>query len=148
MQTTTQRLIREDFVGRILALTPSYPEYGYPWKRVRALSDVPGSEIRNFLLYFLPGQPVSDGLYGDGIEHVASIRVYANYQGLQEDEDGPLIDEDFRQLWLTLETRVDPIVPGLISVQPGGPFIFEDDTPGHLWGYHQIDIHYLAPDTP
>lgn len=146
MQPTTQRIVREAFATAILGIDPdddNRPDS--PWHRVRSINDVKGPAIRTFLVRFLPGAPVEDGLYGDGWEQEAECQIWTGYGGLEDDEDGPTIDDDGRQLYCTLVDIRDPVTNGLLPVKWLG-WAYEDDTPGAVHGYHRFTVRYLVAD--
>lgn len=146
MQSTTPLAIRNDAIVQIKAIVPAHTRYrstGYRYVRVR--SDVPGPAIRNFAVELSRSAPVDGGIYGHGIEHQFEMKVFTSYGHLSAEDDDSVISEDGRQMWITLQRRIDPAVPGLISVLPSDtPWETESDEDGHVWGAHNFIVRYLA----
>ncbi len=147
MTPTTLYAIREVVAAAILAITPDHPEHqDARWNRVRSINDVQGNSLRNFLVRLLPSTETSESFYGDGESHEADLQVWACYGGLEDDADGPMIDEDARQLYHRLVLTIDPANPGIEAYTPIG-WTYEDDAPGHVYGYHLFRVRFLAADT-
>lgn len=145
MTPTTQRILREAFATAIAAIEPTDENHPtFRWHRVRGVKEVPGG-VRTFLVRFLPGAAVEDGLFGDGWEQIAECQIYASYGDLGDDDDGPTIDEDGRQLYCTLVDLIDPQTDGLCPVVYLG-WDYEEDQPGKVWGCHKFNVRYLVAD--
>lgn len=144
MTPTDQYTLRADFVTQISAISPSHGEYqNQLWRPVQSMADVPGGGIRSFFVWLRPSDSNGAGIFGWGIERSAEMRVYTNY-GAMADAESSIIDEDYLQLYHALQARLDPTVAGLIMVEVDeGGFQFNDDTPGHVWGYHPFRVNYL-----
>ena len=147
MNPTTLRTVAADLAATIRTITPDYPLYqDKPWSLVPVVKEVPGVILRLASCEWDPPVPVLDGIYGSGIEHITTLRVFANYGGLPDETDqdvhAEIVSSDAQQLWLALEARQDPQLDGLIAVTPTG-WSFEDDTPGKLWGSHDFDVRLL-----
>lgn len=147
MTPTDQRTLREAVAAAVLSITPrntNMPEH--PWSRVGQVRDVPGG-IRNFFVRFLPADSVHEnGNVGNGYDTTATLQIWASYVGLPDDEDGPTIDEDARQIYLALVDLIDPATDGLSPVTHTG-WSFEEERAGHVWGYHSFRVPYLVSDT-
>ena len=150
MMTTTPALLRADFITQVRGINPRHVEQGSRrWRHVVSRDDVPGPEIRNYHMVFGDGQPHEAGIYGQGIEYEAELRVWTSYGWLSPNNDDSIITEDGNQVWLQLQTRLDPIVAGLISVQYQ-QWEEEDEAAedeARRWGAHVLEIRYLAPHT-
>jgi hypothetical protein len=147
MQTTTQLALREILATTIEATTPGDDFLPTEvWKRVRGVREIEGPGIRTFLLRTLPGEPVQDGIYGDGMEWRCEVQVWTSYAGLADDEDGPIIDEDSRQLYCRMVDMIDPTTDGFVAVEPAFGWQYEDDAPGKAYGYHRYLVRYLVSD--
>ena len=78
--------------------------------------------------------------------------MFTNYSALPEMDDdvqdvaAELMTEDGRQIWIDLQERVDPVVPGLLFVNPAG-WTSEEDDAGHEWGYHEFEVRLLLSHT-
>ncbi len=146
MLPTHQRLLREAIAEAIIATDPqswNLPEH--VWHRTRSINDVKGT-CRTFLVRTLPGEPVGDeGMSGDGFEDECELQIWAGYANLGDDEDGPTIDEDGRQLYCVLVDLRDPVTNGMLPVVWVG-WNYEDDTPGAAYGYHRYKLRYLVAD--
>lgn len=144
MNATDQATIRADFIAQIQAITPSHDEYqDQRWRPVQSVNDVAGGDVRGFFVWLRPSDGNAAGIFGHGIGRGAEMRVYTNY-GALADAESSIIDEDYLQLYHALQARLDPTVPGLIMVEmDDGGFTFNDDTPGHVWGYHTFRVEYL-----
>lgn len=138
--------IRDDFVTQIEAIVPAETEHASKaWRHVRSVEHVPGSEIRSFALRLI-GR--GDGVViGCGNDFQFDLQIYTSYHGLQFFDVDPLIVEDNRQLLQTLALRSGPL-DGLFSVLWDGPFEFESEEEGELWGFHHFVVRYLASDSP
>lgn len=139
--------VREACATIILGIgTPAHPErQDAVWSRVRSIKDVPGG-LRTFLVRSLASEEVTEDLYGDGYARASIIQIWTSYAGCPDDDDGPLIDDDSRQLYYHLESSgTDPETPGVIRWVPVG-WTYEDETPGKVWGYHAFLCTFLASD--
>lgn len=149
MEPTTLLVLRETFANAILSVNdsgPAYPEHrDMIWHRVRQISEVTGSTPRTFLVRFLPGEPVEDGIYGDGWEQVATLELWVSYAGLGDDEDGCMIDADARQLTCVLIDGLETPVQGLFPVKYLG-WSYVDDDAGKAYGYMTFAVRYLVSD--
>lgn len=147
MQTTTPRLIRADFRAQIKAVIPSHPEHREcRYRYVASVDDVPGPDLRIFHIDIpSPAQPVTDGIYGSGVEHQFDLRVWVSYGALAPDDDDSIITTDGAQIWHALQRRYDPGLAGLISVEPTGWTDADDDgdESGRRWGFFSFDVRYL-----
>ncbi|MBK8720680.1 MAG: hypothetical protein IPN32_39145 [Deltaproteobacteria bacterium] len=145
MQTTTPRLIRADFSTQIMAIEPLHPDHQTSrFRPVRSVSNVRGPELRNFHLEIPePAQPVEGGIYGSGVEFLFTLHVWVCYGHLSEEDDDSIITTDGAQIWDSLQSRYDPALPGLISVEPTGWIAGDDDSDGHRWGAHTFEVRYL-----
>lgn len=152
MNPTTLRTVAADLADQIEQITPDYPLFrDQTWESVDRIRDVPGGKLRLYHCEWVLEGPVPDGIYGDSIEYSATLRVWTNYRGLPEvdgesqDVAAEMIDADGRQLWIRLEERSDPVLPGLVSVLPAEPpFTFANEDPGHVWGSHDLKVRYLV----
>ena len=144
MNPTDQKTIRDDFITTIEAIDPSYDNYqDQPWRSVGQRTDVPGGALRNFFVRILPSDSNETGFYGAGIGRGANMQVWTCYKALPDFEE-PIIDEDYLQLFHALQARLDPTLTGLCMVEVvEGGFHYEDDTPGHVWGYHPFRVEYM-----
>lgn len=146
MNPTHQRTLREAIASAVAAIAPedhNLPEF--PWNRVFQIKDVPGG-VRNFFVRLLPADSISEnGNVGSGWEVDATIQIWASYKGLPDDEDGPTIDDDQRQIYLALVDLVDPLTDGLSPVLHSG-WVFEEEAAGHVWGFHSFRMRYLVAD--
>lgn len=148
MQVTTPGAIRVDFVTQIKAIAPSHVgRAGNLWRYVRAVSDVPGPELRTFALESSVAQPFGDFVHGDGRDYAYELAVWTSYGALSEEDDDSIISEDAVQLSATLQIRYQPTVPGLISVSPLGWEEGDGADHGFRWGAHTFDIRYFAAHT-
>jgi hypothetical protein len=146
MEPTTQRVLRESLAEVILGTVPNDSAVDFPWVRVRQISEVAGATARTFLARFLPGEPVDDGLYGDGWEQEADLQIWVSYANMLDDEDGPFIDEDARQLTCRFLDLLSPAqVNGLLPVKYRGWSAVVDD-PGKSYGYMTFAVRYLVSD--
>lgn len=147
MDRTNLLEIREATASLILGMgTPAHPErQDQTWNRVRSVKDVPGA-VRNFLVRPMPSEEVTDGIYGDGYERVSVVQIWTGYSGIEDDADGAMISDDARQLYYHLvHSGTDPQTTGIRCWVPL-PWVYEDDTPGKVWGYHQFLCYFLASD--
>jgi len=147
MNPTTLRTVAEDLSTTIRAITPDYPLFrDKPWTTVPRVADVAGTVLR---LYHCEWEaPVPDEVFGTGLGHITTLRVWTNYRGLSDvdgraqDIHAEIVSADARQLWLALEARQDPVLDGLLLVTPTG-WSPESDEPGDLWGSHDFDVRLL-----
>lgn len=145
MDTTTPRIIRADFTTQIMAIVPSHvSQSASRFRPVRAVSDVPGPELRNFHIAIPdPAQPVEGGIYGSGVEFSFVLYVWVCYGALDDEDDDSIITTDGAQIWDALQARYDPALAGLISVEPLGWVAGDGDDDGRRWGAHTFDVRYL-----
>lgn len=149
METTTLEAIHADFAEQIRGITPDYPLHqGDRWAGpVDNLERLATATRRTFHMQWeLDGEDfVEDGLYGDAIEHGSILRVYTSYVGLPDDglTSTAMIHADRRQLWLALENRLDPHIPGLVKVA-SPTWEYGSTEPGLIWGAHVFGIRHLA----
>jgi hypothetical protein len=146
VQTTTPRIIRDDFIAQIKAIVPTHPSHDTSrFRYVPSVDEVPGPSLRNFHLNIpQPAQPVDDGIYGSGVEYVFTLEVWVSYGHLGPAADDSIITEDGSQIWSALQNRYEPALAGLISVEPeGAAWIDGDDTDGHRYGAFTFEIRYL-----
>lgn len=115
------------------------------WHRVRAIADVASASPRTFMVRCMASVVDETGLYGDGMAAASLVQVWTSYAGLPDDDDGPMIDEDGRQIYCRLSAILDPTTPGLIAFQPQG-WVYEDEAPGKVWGYHALLMTFLQSD--
>lgn len=153
MIPTTLRTVAADFATQIRQITPDYPLLqDQTWSPVERQDLVPCTRFRTFHCEWTAGVPQEDGIYGSAIEYVSSLFVWTNYSGLHgldgetQDMLPEVVTSDARQLWLTLEARCDPVVDGVLYVNPLG-WIDEDDEDGYRWGYHEFEVRYLLSHT-
>lgn len=138
-----------DFQTTIRAISPDYALFqDTGWQYVPEIEDVPGDRIRLFALDWGFGEPVEDGIFGQGVEHEFELRVWANYRSLNGLTTAEIVERDGRQLWLALEQRLDPTVSGLVFVQPAGPFEAENDEPRDVWGFYPFVVTMLLDHAP
>jgi hypothetical protein len=145
MQPTTPSAIREDFIETIRQITPTHPRFASPWLPVEKQDHVPGTDPRLYYVMFGWPAPVTDGIFGDGMDYELEAQIWTNYSGLPDEEVEGIIAEDGRQLYIALEARTDPVFPGLHPVTYLG-FFAESDEPGAVHGYHSLQVRYLASD--
>lgn len=144
MPTTTASALRASLVSTVAAISPTNAyKRGSLWRPVQSVSDVPGGAVRNFYLRIEPGTDFYDGVWGDSREKAAEMRIYTCYASLDETDLEGVIDEDSSNLFVAFDYRRDPQIAGFWDVRTVG-WSFEDDTPGHVWGYHLFDIRYLV----
>ena len=150
MNTTTLETIAADFAAVIRGTTPDFPLHeGDLWQGpVPTVESVPVPARRTFFCQWeLDGEDFAeDGVYGSGVEHGVVLRVFTSYVGLPEDGVvvSAMIVADRRQLWMALQERVDPVVPGLVAVaSPTWEYALDGDEPGHIWGAHVFRVRYL-----
>lgn len=150
MRHTTLLRLREVFAEAVLTLNgrQSYEDHrDAVWHRVHQIKDVPSTAARTFFLRLTPGEVVGeDGFSGDGWDQEAILEIWTSYCGLEDDEDGPIIDEDKRQLYCLFVDLADPVNDGLHPVKLL-PWTYEIDEPGKVYGYHSFLVRYLVADT-
>lgn len=149
MQATTLLAAREVIATAVLSLNGriTHPEHrDHLWNRVRSIKDIDGAALRNFLVRCLPATEATDGIYGDGREVDSVIEIWTCYGGIEDDADGPMIDADARQLYLALVETLDPANDGISAFTPTG-WVYEDDAPGKVYGYHTFVLRFLHSDT-
>lgn len=146
MTPTTQRALREAIATAIEGIEPAEDNHpSDPWKRTRQVKDCQGPGPRTFMVRFLPAVRAEDGFSGDGFDVDADLEIWTSYVGLPDDDDAPTIDDDARQLYSTLVDLRDPITNGLSPAVHVG-WVYENDTPGLVWGYHLFRVRYLVAD--
>jgi len=142
---TTLLAIREVVAEAVLGIDPSFPEYTETeWNRVKAIRDTTGA-LRNFFVRLLPSRETTESFYGDGISKESELQIWVGYDGLPDDEDGPMVDEDGRQLYLALVATIDPTNNGIEAYTPTG-WVYEVEDPGHVVGYHSFVVRFLSSD--
>lgn len=145
MTPTTIRELRAAFITVIKAITPSqqaHRERG--WSAVASVDEVPSTALRRFFVSFRGAAAVTSGIYSpDSHERSVTLRVYASYFALPEDDFEDLVGDDGNDLFLALDTRRDPIIAGLVSVEELG-WVDEDEENGQRWGAHEFEVRYLA----
>lgn len=145
MEVTTAALIRADFIAQVRGITPAHALDDGAWKEVDQWQEVAGRRARLFFVMVDPGSDEDeDAPYGDGIPWSSTVQVWTNYIGTEAEIDGA-IPSDGRQLYTTLEARLDPELAGLFQVDYDG-WTAEDDQPGHVWGFHSLTVRYLVAD--
>jgi hypothetical protein len=144
MQTTTPQLIRDGFVEAIKAIVPAHLQHrDSRFRYVRSVDEVPGPSLRNFHVDIpQPAMPVTDGVFGSGVEFEMEVVVYVNYGGLAPERDDSIVTEDGAQIWATLQLLYDPALAGLRSVEPN-PFVSGVSDAGYLWGAFSFRVRYL-----
>lgn len=138
--------IRDDFVTRIKAIVPAETRHANkPWRYTQSVEDVPGAEIRTFSLR-LKGR--GDGVtIGCGNDYQFDALLYVSYHGLQHHDADPLIVEDHRQLFQTLALRAGAL-DGLHAVIWDGPWEYDSEEEGSVWGHHRFIVRYIANADP
>lgn len=150
MPTTTLHTLRADFRTTIEAIAPAHSEYGYGWAYLPSADQVPGASPRCFSLECGVAEPVmpsEGGIWGDGQEHVAELRVWTSYAGIGESHDDSIISDDARQLFIALDARKEPALDGLWYVRRRGWEEGDRSEPGSRFGAHVFEIHYHAAST-
>lgn len=143
---TLPSLLRDDFVATIKAIVPEETQHSSKaWRFTRSGADIPGSEVRTFTLRL---KPRGDGvIVGCGNDYQFDLQVITSYAGMQTFDADPLIVEDNRQLHQTLALRAGPLA-GLQAVLWDGPFEFESEDDGKIWGFHPFVVRYIASGDP
>lgn len=144
MDCTTQPQIHARFRAVIEAITPVYSYLSdVPWAYVAELpGEVSGPQIRRFTLDMTIAEPVREGLFSQGEEYMFQLDVNTAYGALPKEQAPWAITQDAADLRTVLEAQLSPTLPGLLSVQRTG-FAVESDEPGHWYGTHTFEIHYM-----
>lgn len=143
---TTLLTLRDAIAETILAISPSYAERrDQTWHRVRSIREVAEGAPRTFMVRCLASTEDTEKWYGDGLGAGSIVQVWTSYMGVEDDGDGPMIDEDGRQIYTHLASIVDPTTSGLISFQPLG-WSYEDETPGKVRGFHGLLMSFIQSD--
>lgn len=149
MTPTTPLLVREAIAAAVLTITPDHADsQDLRWNRVRSVRECQGTAVRNFMVRLMPSEELTDSFFGDGRTVGAVVQIWTCYGGLPDDDDGIIIDSDRRQLYLALVDTVDPTAEpssgqsGIQSYTPAG-WVYEDDTPGKVYGHHDFVVRWL-----
>ena len=147
LSPTVPSAILADFRTQIEAITPAETEKAsktFVFKIGK--NDVESGEVRTFTL---AAKLLGDGtIVSCGNDFEFRLEVWTSYRDLQPFHAYPLIIEDSRQIWQTLYLRADPTLTGLMSVMWDGPFEFENEDDGEIWGFHPFRVRYIADDDP
>jgi hypothetical protein len=146
MTPTSIETLGNDIATQIRAITPTFDRHqDFRWAYVDTVEEVPGSRPRLFHLLFAFPVPEYDGQIwsGDGYTYRTELSVFASYVGIRDRDVEPMIYDDGRQIFLRLESRLDPQIDGLLSVEYSG-FNPENDESGHVWGSHELTLRFLG----
>lgn len=143
VSATTLADLRSAIYTRILAISSDYSGHTWPWRRMRARSEVPGT-VRGFLLNFEDQRPwINGGIFtSDLASYEADLHIWTGYSNLNDETFEDLISADMRQLWVELSASGGSIT-GLIDVIRG-PWVPGDESQeGARYGAHLFTVRYL-----
>ena len=145
MTPTTVRALEDALTGVMLALVPhETPRGDRVWVQVEHPDKVEGASLRRFYLEIQDPLARFGGAYGpDGMEHDATLMVWAAYTNMKHRELSALRGQDANDIHTAFDTIRDPITPGLVSVEPNG-WIAENDEQGKAWGAHSYALVFFG----